>query len=215
MANPAAAEKATLTVSGVLEAVEKANDICRRTTALEGVRLAGNIGTGGHLIGPSFAAILKGQSEMNGSFGESDKVLRGAVVAGIGGTYDTWRASATAINLTYPRSFLSWNGAVHPLAGNTPAPVVRSLSGIAMLTDPDTLYDAMVKGLRDAALITSDLVRAFLKQVAEGAAQFFENWSHQQNVAGILASGPVPTYNVLFPEAAPVVGATATGFPFA
>jgi len=172
---------------------------------ITGVRVNGNLATGGSLRGPSIASAMLGGASFTDL---DDLILFQRLVLGVGTAFMTWVSSVAVVDqLWYPGLEAVSAPVTRPTAN---APV--SLSSLVMAMRPMSiggLEEAMTRALADR--LTPDMAPQ-LRSLAERIASSFMVWTNATMITNCVATGAVPTFAPPAVRAGPVVG-TATMLP--
>ncbi len=126
-----------------------------------------------------------------------------AIATAIDTAWNTWQMGYM-VTLTYPPTFASFPGPMHPPTPNIPMPVVAGSSAGDALMKKNVLSGLMLANL--SGVTPDSLTQLLFDKVSEGFCMTFDIWKASTQIMNVLGTGPVPSFAPPFVPVGPVVG---------
>lgn len=171
------------------------------------VLIQGSMAHGGRVAGPSLKTLIK--AKMQGRGAPDDAADRFA--AAVAEPWKLWHEALRVPGLPWYPAFASFPGAKAVPTPNTPTPLAALTSPQAPQLLPPALKARIVAAL--GALAHQPGAALAAEQFAQRFGTRFAAWQATVMVAGVVGSGPVPSYRPPRVPAGPVVGGSVADTP--
>lgn len=171
------------------------------------VVIQGPIANGGHVAGPSLKPPIKAKMQARGAPDDAADRFAGAVAE----SWKLWHEALRVPGLPWYPAFAGFPGAKAVPTPNTPTPLAALTSAQAPQLQPAALQARIVAAL--GSLAQQPGAEQAAAQFARRFGARFAAWQATVTVAGVVGSGPVPSYRPPSVPAGPVVGGSVADAP--
>jgi hypothetical protein len=187
-------------IAGISHAIVIAHDNWRQHAFLKGVEINGTIAAGGCISGPPLSEMLDPLGPSHGLWGNA-AAYTAAISGALTAAWHEWEQTVRVPGLPWYPSFVAIPAPQAPPVSNIPTPLSQ-LAWSAQPLSPEYLSSLMSRKLTKPGPYSEPLFAA----VAEGFSRIVAAWLPTQMVAGVLGTGPVPSFAPPSVPAAPVTG---------
>ncbi len=133
-----------------------------------------------------------------------------AIATAIDTAWNVWQTGLT-VTLTFPPTFASFPGPLHPPTPCLPMPLASATSAGDAMMKKNILSGLMLANL--SGVTPDSLTQMLFDKFAEGFCMVFDIWKASTQIMNVMGTGPVPSFAPPFVPVGPVVGGSIIPSP--